>query len=77
VSYKWEKISGNGILSTPDQMVTKVIGLTKGEQFFKLTITDNNGTGAFEDVKSWFSKPIYCNIKSFITAVLWKTIAFL
>lgn len=51
VSYKWEKISGNGILSTPDQMITKVIGLTKGEHFFKLTVTDNNGTAAFDDVK--------------------------
>lgn len=51
VAYKWEKISGNGIISTPNEMITKIVGLTKGEHFFKLTVTDNRGVEAFDDIK--------------------------
>ncbi len=50
-TYKWEKISGDGSLIAPDQMITKVTGLSKGEHFFKLTVTDEKGAIAFDDVK--------------------------
>lgn len=51
VAYKWEKITGEGTIISPKEMITKVVGLTKGEHFFKLTVTDDKGVEDFDDIK--------------------------
>lgn len=51
VSYRWEKISGQGTIVTPHQMATKITGLTKGTHFFQLTVTDSHMVTDVDDVK--------------------------
>ena len=52
VSYSWTKISGpNGsALSAPNSATTNVTGLTAGQFVYRLTVTDNAGATAFDDV---------------------------
>jgi len=52
VSYTWTKISGpNGsALSAPNNATTNVTGLTAGQFVYRLTVTDNSGATAYDDV---------------------------
>ena len=50
--YLWTKIAGPdaGTITTPDQATTTVTGLAEGSYTFRLTVTDNTGAVAFDDV---------------------------
>lgn len=51
VVYKWEKIEGGtAVITTPNLPVTKVTGLVQGVYRFRLTVTDDKGATAFDDV---------------------------
>ena len=52
VSYNWTKISGpNGsALSAPNSATTNVTGLTAGQFVYRLTVTDNAGATAYDEV---------------------------
>jgi hypothetical protein len=50
-SYSWSKVSGGNVsFSTPSSPSTTVSGLTQGTYIFRLTVTDNNGATASDDV---------------------------
>ena len=52
-SYSWTKISGpaGGNLQSPAQASTAVTALNAGNYVFRLTVTDNNGATATDDVQ--------------------------
>jgi hypothetical protein len=52
VSYKWTKISGPSSysLSSPNTAQTKANGLVAGTYVFRVTVTDNKGATAYDDV---------------------------
>jgi len=51
VSYAWTKISGiGGVISSPNSASTTVMGLVVGTYVFRLTVTDNNGATASDDI---------------------------
>lgn len=51
VSYSWTKISGNGgTITSSSSASTTVTGLTAGSYTFRLTVTDNQGATASDDV---------------------------
>jgi hypothetical protein len=52
-SYSWTKVSGpaGGTLGTPNQASTSVSGLLQGTYVFRLTVTDNVGGRATDDVQ--------------------------
>lgn len=47
-SYSWTKLSGptGGAISTPSAATTNVTGLTQGDYFYRLKVTDNSGDTA-------------------------------
>jgi hypothetical protein len=50
-TYSWTKVSGTGgTITSPSSNVTSVTGLTAGPYTFRLTVTDNSGGTAFDDV---------------------------
>jgi hypothetical protein len=51
-TYAWTKVSGpeGGTLATPDAASTKVTGLQEGSYVYRLTVTDNEGATATDDV---------------------------
>ena len=50
-SYAWSKVSGSGgTISSPSSASTSVTGLTAGSYTFKLTVTDNIGATASDNV---------------------------
>jgi dienelactone hydrolase len=53
VSYLWTKVSGPAAytLINPNSAITEVKGLTVGEYWFELTVTDNSGATAKDTVK--------------------------
>lgn len=52
LTYKWEQVSGvPAVIASPAAAVTKVTGLSKGENVFRLTATDDKGAMASDDVK--------------------------
>jgi hypothetical protein len=52
VSVLWEVISGDGspVIVNPDQLSTQVTGLTGDSYIFRITVTDNDGLTASDDV---------------------------
>lgn len=51
-SVKWNQVSGSpAIIVTPDNLTTYVKGLSKGESIFQLTVTDNKGAIANDEVR--------------------------
>ncbi len=51
VSYAWTKVSGTGgTITTPNASGTTVTGLAQGVYVFRLTVTDNSGATASDDV---------------------------
>jgi poly(3-hydroxybutyrate) depolymerase len=52
VSYTWAKISGpaQGTIDHPNQAQTPVKNLSKGSYVFRLTVTDDKGTTATDDI---------------------------
>ncbi|HET6996033.1 MAG TPA: PKD domain-containing protein [Chitinophagaceae bacterium] len=51
VSYSWSKVSGiGGIITSPNTASTTVTGLVVGTYIFRLTVTDNTGATATDDV---------------------------
>lgn len=52
VSYKWTKISGPASysFSSPNSAQTKANGLVAGTYVFRVTVTDNKGATAYDDV---------------------------
>lgn len=52
LSYLWEKVSGpNVVLTNKTSPVVKLSGFSKGEYIFRLTVIDNKGDKAFDEVK--------------------------
>jgi hypothetical protein len=50
-SYAWSKVSGvGGTITSPSASTTTVTGLTAGPYIFRLTVTDNSGATASDDV---------------------------
>ena len=50
-SYSWTKVSGTGgTITSPASASTTVTGLTAGSYTFRLTVTDNSGASASDDV---------------------------
>ncbi len=50
-SHAWSRVSGSGgTITTPTQAVTTVTGLPLGIYVFRLTVTDNNGATATDDI---------------------------
>lgn len=50
-SYSWTKVSGTGgTITSPASASTTVTGLTQGSYTFRLTVTDNSGASATDDV---------------------------
>jgi hypothetical protein len=50
-SYSWTRVSGiGGTITSPSTNSTTVTGLTAGSYTFRLTVTDNSGATAFDDV---------------------------
>lgn len=50
VSYLWSRISGSGIISSANTAATQVTGMLAGISVFRLTVTDDKGAVAFDDV---------------------------
>jgi hypothetical protein len=52
VTYKWEQTGGTpAVIESPATASTKVSGLKVGELIFKLTVTDDKGSSASDEVK--------------------------
>ena len=50
-AYSWTKVSGGAAtISSPSSASTTVTGLTQGSYVFRLTVTDNQGATAFDEV---------------------------
>jgi hypothetical protein len=51
-SYSWTKIAGPATftIASPTTAVTNITGLVQGQYTFRLTVTDNGGLTAFDDV---------------------------
>lgn len=50
--YLWEQVSGiPAVIVAPDKAATQVTGLQKGENIFRLTVTDNKGAKGSDEVK--------------------------
>jgi hypothetical protein len=51
VSYSWTKVSGvGGVITSPNSATTSVVGLVVGTYTFRLTVTDNGGAIATDEV---------------------------
>ncbi len=50
VSYQWTRVSGIGAITSPNTASTQVTGLQEGTSVFRLTVTDNKGAKATDDV---------------------------
>jgi hypothetical protein len=52
VTFKWEQTAGTpAMIVSPTEPSTKVTGLSVGENVFKLTVTDDKGSSASDEVK--------------------------
>lgn len=49
-AYMWEKISGSGVIESPNSSSTKISGLTVGTSTFRLTAIDDQGASGFDEV---------------------------
>lgn len=49
-SYAWTRISGSGTIAAPTAASTSITGLAQGTSVFRLTVTDNQGATATDDV---------------------------
>ncbi len=49
-SYAWSKVSGSGSISSPSSATTNITGLTQGTSVYQLTVTDNKGATASDQV---------------------------
>jgi len=58
VSYAWSKVSGSGgMITSPNSASTTVTGLSAGTYTFRLTVTDDQGATASDDVTITVSSP--------------------
>lgn len=49
--YSWTLISGSAVFGSPNQASTSVTRLSTGDNIIRLTVTNNTGTTAYDDVK--------------------------
>src|SRR5690606_22268144 len=51
-AYQWTKVSGPSVtISDANKATVKLTNLVEGNYTFKLTVTDNNGASAYDEVK--------------------------
>lgn len=51
-AFKWTKVSGgSAVINTPTSGSTKITGLVAGTYVFRVTVTDNKGATATDDIK--------------------------
>ncbi len=62
-SYLWTKVSGpSASMQTPNSATLKVVNLVEGTYVFRLTVKDNDGATATDDVKLTVYKAVSTNI---------------
>ncbi|MGZ5255370.1 MAG: PKD domain-containing protein, partial [Flavitalea sp.] len=59
-SYNWTRISGTGTMTmtTPNNVTAMVYGLSKGVHVFRLTVKDNRGAQASDEVSVTVQEPV-------------------
>lgn len=71
-SYLWELVSGGGgstststsssiVITSPNSATTTITGLPEGSHTFRVTVTDNNGATAFDEVTVTYTAVIVGN----------------
>lgn len=50
VTYLWSRVSGSGLIVNATSPTTNITGLLAGTSVYRLTVTDNQGASAFDDV---------------------------
>ncbi len=58
-SYAWSKVSGSGSISSPSSATTNITGLTQGTSVYQLTVTDNKGATASDQVSVVVNNTIF------------------
>jgi predicted esterase len=60
VGYSWSKVSGPGgaTITNSDGAIPNVVGVVEGEYIFRLTVTDNDGEEASDDVRVIVHAPV-------------------
>lgn len=65
----WERVSGSGIIDSPNTTGTQITGLTAGTSVFKLTATDNAGASVSDTVAVIVNPADPADIKKLIDIV--------
>lgn len=66
----WTRISGAGVISSPNNLITDINGLAIGANVFRLTATDSQGLTSFDDVTITLEAPAPVTIKSITQTIL-------